>query len=286
MAFVAIFSPSHVQSFTTLPRPSLSARTHFRRTSLSPTARPSARCQIRPSNHLTLSVPKCSSLSLIATTHIPPNNFLTIFSTIVGICVLIGSLLYKIPQVVRVLRRRSAAGISVLMYSLETIGTTFSAVYFARRRIPFSTYGESVFIMFQNFIILILIVFYQKLPRAPAIFLALLYIVSLFFLYSNFVSMPVLTILQICSIPIMNLARIPQILLNWRRKGTGELSPITLGLQLLGNVARIFTTIAQVKDPLMLTGIAVATCFNSTLFGQWMWYSGKFSSIGKSVTNS
>lgn len=211
---------------------------------------------------------------------------LTILSTIVGVCVLIGSVLYKIPQVVRVIRRRSAAGISVLMYALETIGTTFSAVYFARRAIPFSTYGESVFIMGQNAVIITLIVFYENLPRLPAALCAMLYILSLFLLYSQFIPMRVLMILQVCSIPILNLARIPQILLNWRRKGTGELSPITLGLQLLGNVARIFTTIAQVKDPLMFIGICVATCFNGTLFSQWLYYSRRTRRLANHVPNS
>lgn len=186
---------------------------------------------------------------------------------------LIGSLLYKIPQVVRVVRRRSAAGISVLMYTLETLGTTFSAVYFARRAFPFSTYGETVFIMIQNLVLLSLIVFYQKLPRAPAVALTILYLTLVVSLLSPFVPFSLLVILQLCSIPILNLARVPQIVLNYRRKATGELSPITLGLQLLGNIARIFTTIAQVKDPLMMVGVCVAACFNTALFGQWLHYS-------------
>lgn len=159
------------------------------------------------------------------------------------------------------------------MYALETLGTTFSAVYFARRAFPFSTYGEAVFIMVQNVLVLALIVHYQRLPLLTASLLAIAYAAMLLLLYSSLVPMSVLMVLQVCSIPILNLARLPQILLNWRRKSTGELSPITLGLQLLGNLARIFTTIAQVRDPLMFAGICVATLFNSFLFLQWIFYS-------------
>lgn len=172
------------------------------------------------------------------------------------------------------------------MYALETIGTTFSAVYFARRAFPFATYGESVFIMIQNVLLMFLIVFFQRLPRLPALVCAVLYAASLVLLYSKLVPMSVLMALQVCSIPILNLARVPQILLNWRRKSTGELSPVTLGLQLLGNVARIFTTIAQVRDPLMFAGICVATCFNGTLFGQWMYYSRKLNKVANQVPNA
>lgn len=172
------------------------------------------------------------------------------------------------------------------MYALETIGTTFSAVYFARRAFPFATYGESVFIMGQNVLLMALIVFFQRLPRRPAFACAALYAASLVLLYSKLVPLSVLMALQVCSIPILNLARVPQILLNWRRKSTGELSPVTLGLQLLGNVARIFTTVAQVRDPLMFAGICVATCFNGTLFVQWLHYSRKLKNVPNQVPNA
>lgn len=202
---------------------------------------------------------------------------ITLLSTIVGICVLIGSLLYKLPQIIRVVRRRSAAGISVLMYALETLGTSLSALYFARRAFPFSTYGEMVFIMIQNLVLLSLIVVYQRLPRAPALLLAFLYVSLVITLLSPCVSLSCLVVLQLCSIPILNLARVPQLILNYRRKSTGELSPITLGLQLLGNIARIFTTVAQVKDPLIMVSVCVATCFNTALFTQWLYYSRRLS---------
>lgn len=208
-------------------------------------------------------------------------SLLTIFSSIVGVCVLIGSLLYKIPQVFRIVRRKSAAGISVLMYAMETLGTTFSAVYFARRAFPFVTYGESIFVMVQNVLIMMLIVIYQRLPKLSALCCSAFYLIALLFLYSSFFPLKFLMALQVCSIPVLNFARVPQIFLNFRRKSTGELSPITLGLQLLGNVARVFTTIAQVKDPLMLLGICVATCFNSVLFGQWIFYSRRRPHIPK-----
>lgn len=208
----------------------------------------------------------------------PATKLLSVLSTVVGVCVLIGSLLYKLPQVIRVLKNKSAKGISVLMYALETLGTTFSALYFTRRQFPFSTYGETVFIMFQNVALLAMIVYYQRLPRTPAFVLAALYFIMMAALLSQLVPLSLLVFLQLCSIPILNLARVPQIVLNYNRKATGELSPITLGLQLLGNIARIFTTLTQVGDPLMFASICVATCFNAVLFAQWIYYSNRLKS--------
>ncbi|PXF48483.1 Mannose-P-dolichol utilization defect 1 protein [Gracilariopsis chorda] len=271
MAFIASLSPA-VSPF----RPAHPRRSRclpFRPVCL-PVRRVAPLLCVAPPPPLSVRPAALSAILAAVPAAVPPSNrLLIVLSTIVGVCVLIGSVLYKIPQIVRVLRRRSAAGISVLMYILETVGTTFSAVYCARRHIPFSTYGESVFIMVQNALILMLIVFFERLPRVPAVCSALVYVLCLLCLYSSLVPMRIITVLQVCSIPILNLARVPQILLNLRSKSTGELAPITLGLQLLGNVARIFTTIAQVRDPLMLTAIAVATCFNTTLFAQWFKYS-------------
>lgn len=199
-------------------------------------------------------------------------EILKLFSTIVGSFVLLGSLLYKVPQVLRIWRSKSGEGVSLLMYTLETVGTTFSAVYSSRLALPFSTYGESLFIMGQNSLILMLIVIFEKLGKTWALLGGILYIVALFVLYSPAIPLPILTALQISSIPISNLSRLPQIFLNWKRKSTGQLAPTTLGLQLLGNVARIFTTLVRVKNPIILISFLVATLFNSTLVGQWLYY--------------
>lgn len=197
---------------------------------------------------------------------------LALMSTVIGVLVLVGSVLYKVPQLLRIVRRRSARGISVVMYSLETLGMTFSAVYFARRAYPFVSFGETVFIIFTNLAILALIVRYERLPSKPAIACAVAFGFLLAFLVSPVVPLPLLMSLQVVSIPLLNLAKLPQILLNRKRKSTGELAPSTLGLQLLGNIARIFTTLAQVKDGLMLASTLVASCFNVTLFAQWLYY--------------
>jgi mannose-P-dolichol utilization defect 1 len=216
-----------------------------------------------------------TTAAIVAPVGIPKRNVLALLSTIVGVLVLIGSVLYKIPQVVRIARRRSGKGVSVTMYSLETIGTTFSFMYFARKAFAFSSYGELVFVMVQNVVILGLLVAFEKFNRPASVALGILYAALVFLLLSPSVPLRALMVLQIAAIPILNLARVPQILLNWRRKGTGELAPITLGLQLLGNVARIFTTIASVRDWLMLTGVCVSTLFNATLVIQWLYYNNR-----------
>lgn len=82
--------------------------------------------------------------------------------------------------------------------------------------------------------------------------------------------------LQVAAIPVVNVgARLPQAALNWRRKTVGEQSVVTLALQWLGNLARVFTTLVQVRDPVVLCGSVASAVVNGALVGQWVWYTRK-----------
>jgi mannose-P-dolichol utilization defect 1 len=203
---------------------------------------------------------------------VPPPAVASTVSTILGIVVLLGSFLYKVPQVVRIARRRSGEGISVAMYSVETVATSLSALYFLRRAFPLSTYGELFFIVVQNIVILGQIHFFENLNQRLATLAVACYCVGVAVLLSPAAPLKLLMALQLAAIPTLNLARVPQIALNWRRKSTGELSPITLGLQVAGNLARVFTTIVSVGDGLMLLGVGMSTIFNAALVGQYVYY--------------
>ncbi|KAK1862594.1 hypothetical protein I4F81_005162 [Pyropia yezoensis] len=80
----------------------------------------------------------------------------------------------------------------------------------------------------------------------------------------------------VAAIPVVNVgARLPQAALNWRRKTVGEQSVVTLALQWLGNLARVFTTLVQVRDPVVLCGSVASAVVNGALVGQWVWYTRK-----------
>ncbi|KAJ8903850.1 hypothetical protein NDN08_000383 [Rhodosorus marinus] len=193
-------------------------------------------------------------------------------SMVIGYATLAGSLLYKVPQVARVARHQRGDGISVSGLSLETLGTSLSGVYSTRSRFPFSTYGESLFIPVQNLAIMALVIFFERAPAKPWILWLLLYIICLVTLMLPGTSMTIVAFLNVCATPIMYVSKVPQLLLNFQTKSTGQLAPITLGLQLLGNVARIFTTIVQVRDPIVFLGFISAFFMNGALFLQWWIY--------------
>jgi mannose-P-dolichol utilization defect protein 1 len=197
---------------------------------------------------------------------------LGLLSQVLGWLVIIGSSLYKVPQVVRILRVRSAKGISVTTYVCETVSTACSFCYALRQRFPFDTFGESGFILIQNVMILVLMSHFDARPRRWAT-LAILGSITLLMgvLLSPRLAPPVVvTVAQAVSIPLLNLSRIPQIVMNAQLRTTGELSITTMLLQLLGNAARLFTTLVRLDGnlPYLLSAI-VALALNSILVYQY-----------------
>ena len=81
---------------------------------------------------------------------------------VLGYCIILGSTILKVPQIMKILVARSAEGLSAMSIYIETInyfGTIGNSV---RLGLPFSVYGESVFIQSQNLMIILLIWNYNK----------------------------------------------------------------------------------------------------------------------------
>jgi PQ loop repeat len=74
------------------------------------------------------------------------------------------------------------------------------------------------------------------------------------------------------------MARVPQILLNHRHKHTGQLAFLSFALAFLGNLARVFTTLVKLSDPLTLASHAIAATLNGVIVGQIIFYPKKTAS--------
>lgn len=64
---------------------------------------------------------------------------------------------------------------------------------------------------------------------------------------------------------------------NWHNRSTGELSAISVFLAFAGTLARIFTSMQETNDRLMVVSYAAAAMMNGLLFAQMIiyWRSGE-----------
>merc|ERR1712217_296761 len=135
---------------------------------------------------------------------------------------------------------------------------------------PFKTWGEMALIMAQCGIQIILfwVLTEHKLavvPRAAGV-LAILGVVI--YLSQGLLPEALLPALGLVQSGLGAIARVPQIILNFKQKHTGNQSVITWGLSLGGNAVRIITTAASIDDWIALSGYLIAFVLNGTLVVQ------------------
>lgn len=167
------------------------------------------------------------------------------------------------------MRARSAAGLSLTANAAELIAYSITFAYNYRLGYGFSTYGELVSCWLQDIVLVFLLLHFGRGVTRRVAVAGVGYAALLYAFLSGAVPMPILTALQASTIAIVALGgRVPQIVLNARRGGSGQLSALTCGLNLAGNVARVFTTLVLTGDGLNLVGALVQGALNSTLLAQ------------------
>lgn len=177
-----------------------------------------------------------------------------------------------------VLSARSARGLSLPAYVLETLAYAITLAYSYRNQFPFSTYGENLFLTIQNAIITILIVHYpssatfqRQSTSGRVVLTSLLILASGTVLFNLPVS--TLQLLQLLTLPLSVFSKLPQIQANHTARSTGQLSAFAVISQIAGCAARLFTTATEVGDRILLWGFGLALLLNAVLGAQmWMYW--------------
>ncbi|EIW83825.1 mannose-P-dolichol utilization defect 1 protein [Coniophora puteana RWD-64-598 SS2] len=198
-----------------------------------------------------------------------------------GLGIVVGGSIMKVPQLLLILNARSARGLSLSAYVLETLAYAITTSYAFRNNFPFSTYGENLFLAIQNTIITLLIV--QLTPSPPSLskpaqstaprVLAGAGAAALAFVALYAAPSEALSALQLATLPLSVLSKLPQIRQNARARSTGQLSAFAVIAQVGGCAARLFTTAAEVGDMLVAAGFVIALLLNVVLAAQmWMYW--------------
>ncbi|CAG8476973.1 16762_t:CDS:1 [Funneliformis caledonium] len=189
-----------------------------------------------------------------------------------GFGIVLGGALVKLPQIIKIMGSRSARGLSLSSYILETCAMGVGLAYNFRQGNPFSTFGELVFLTIQNIIILLLILNYSG--RSRDLFFTGITIVAISYVLGSpaIVNDAFLSFLQAITIPISLASKFPQIATNYKNGSTGQLSSFAVFGFTAGSLARIFTTLSEVDDSLILIGYVLASVLNVVLAIQMVMY--------------
>jgi len=193
-------------------------------------------------------------------------------SKALGLGIVVGSSLVKLPQVLKIAGSGSADGISFMGVLLELIAITFSGVYSYSNNFPFSAYGESVFLAIQTTIIGLLVVAFSQ-GKVKAILFGALYAGALWALMNPLIT-PVSALWygQAANIPMILLGKLIQIVTNFRNGHTGQLSAVTCFLLSLGAIARIFTSVQETGDNIVILTYVCSSVVNTIIALQVVLY--------------
>ncbi|KAL6060139.1 Mannose-P-dolichol utilization defect 1 protein [Balamuthia mandrillaris] len=187
--------------------------------------------------------------------------------------ILAGSLVYKLPQILKIQQAKSAEGIAASAIVLELLGATCATIYSFNNGYSFLTYGESCFvILFDLFILYQIMMFSLGGISTNGVAATFLYAAGLYYCLSGALPPNTLQFLQLSVTPLVISSRIPQVLANYKNGSTGQLSFVTFFLNFGGSLARVFTTVTETADPLVLASYATAALLNGIILAQILYY--------------
>lgn len=192
-----------------------------------------------------------------------------VVAKLIGYLVMMGSVGLKMPQIVNILSSRTVEGLSVTAIYSEAAISIGTVTYNILQKNPFSSYGESVFILVQNIILVVLLWIFQKPPAK----LSSMLIITVVFLIAVIICLNLPTqfqfILPLMSLPLQVTGSASQVVQNFKNKSTGQLSLITVLLTFVGCCLRVFTTITEVGYDLpLLSGFVLGVLLSGILIFQ------------------
>lgn len=176
----------------------------------------------------------------------------------------------KIPLIKNCVKSKSTKGLSETSVTFEIISLLIWIIYNAREAFPLSTYGELLSVIVQNVVLVGCFWYYNpttqlQVAKSASKFVMLTTVLS---------ALPssLLFMLPVCGMMSSWSSQIPQILLNYRAKNTGNLSIETQSAQAFGAIIRTITILIEVNDPLALFASVIGSTLQALIFSQIVYY--------------
>lgn len=195
-------------------------------------------------------------------------------SKLLGYTIIAGSFVLKVPQIKSLYKIKSDEGLSYLSMYVEIYLLLISSLYPYHKKAPFSTYGETVIILVQSMIILLLAWKYakNKISFVEKFMFLLSINLIIYFCINEKLNDTMWNLVASSNFPLLSVSRISQIYKSYVDKSTGSLSMFTFLLALGGNLARIFTIFTESYDFMIVALYSYASLLNLVIIIQIILY--------------
>ena len=193
-----------------------------------------------------------------------------------SIGIIVMSCTLKLPQIISMLKTKSNEGLSYISIYSDIITFLFGFLYSFHNGYAFSTYGENVIILIQN--IFILLICWkndtaQSSDRNNFMFFGITCSIAYICLKDTLLNDYAWYLIGSSSIPLTGISRISQIISSYKEGSTGPLSSFTFLMNILGNLSRIFTSIKETGDKVIIFSYIFSALLNFIVLAQIIYYS-------------
>ncbi|XP_025418378.1 uncharacterized protein LOC112689082 [Sipha flava] len=182
-------------------------------------------------------------------------------SNLLSITTIILSVIMKAPQIIRIYNQKQTGGINLTSLLLDVINLSTTTCYNYINNYSLMSYMEYPIILFQQYILIGTVLFYNKYLNVKVLILSAMYIG----LYSAFIfellPSTILTILIPLGTPISLSSKCLQLYTIVKFKNADSISLTTWSISAYTNGARIYTILMDSVDKMLLTNF----CLNATL---------------------
>jgi len=197
--------------------------------------------------------------------------FKALLSKALGCGIIAGSLGVKVPQILKIWNAKSAEGLNLFSIFLDLFAITFNLSYSFVKGFPFTAWGDVSFLALQTAIIACLVLTYSGGISKAFVFLTA-YATICYVLMGGTAPIEFLWSMQAFNIPIMVLGKLSQAWTNFQNGSTGQLSVVTCFMLFFGSLARIFTSIQETGDSMMIMTYCFSAASNGVLVLQCIYY--------------
>ena len=197
--------------------------------------------------------------------------FKALLSKGLGLGIIAGSMLVKVPQITKILMSKSAEGINLFGVCMDLFAISIHMSYSFVSGFPFSAWGDSTFLALQTAMIGALVLNFQYSKSKASIF-CFLYMILLYVLMGGVTPLKYLWSAQALNLPILLVGKLSQAVTNYNNGSTGQLSAATCFMLFFGSVARIFTSVQETGDSMMVLIYCASTFANFVIVAQLMYY--------------
>jgi len=200
-------------------------------------------------------------------------------ATQLGYAVGAGSVMLYTPIAVRLLRQKSAEGLTIATWVCKLASFTCTDVYNIRNGFPVAAFSETIVITFESAAVLVLCAMYQNRVNGLTCAMAGAYLAAAAWALLSPVDSPLgistdaISALQLTALLLNTASVLPQLRQNFERKSSGDYSPVTASVGALNCMIRLFTTTQLAGgDELLMTYYGVTLLMNLSVLSQTLYY--------------